>query len=122
MLCTPPAWPPPPAPPARAHPSCPLLTPATSPGTTLSAWDLDYYTTMARSLGGGVRPDKATPYLHLDSVLAGLSVLLSRLMGVELREEPLGGSGGGGDGARWGWQARANSERWRAFPRRLQNI
>lgn len=79
---------------SAAHPLAALLPPPT-PGAALSAWDLDYYTTMARSMAGGVRPDKATPYLHLESVLAGLSDLLSRLMGLELREEPLGGGGGG---------------------------
>ncbi|GBF99345.1 hypothetical protein Rsub_11757 [Raphidocelis subcapitata] len=65
------------------------------PPVTLQPWDFDYYTSQARAAlgragGAAVQPEAAAPYLQVDSVISGLSDLMARTVGIELRTEPLG--------------------------------
>jgi Zn-dependent oligopeptidase len=61
----------------------------------LQPWDLDYYTSQARASlarvgGAAVQPEAAAPYLQVDSVISGLSDLMARTVGIELRPEAVG--------------------------------
>jgi Zn-dependent oligopeptidase len=71
-------------------------------GAVLQAWDQDFYT---RLLAAG-RPGcnvgvAAAPYLKLASVLAGLSELLQRLMGLSLQEQKVVASEAWAPGMMW---------------------
>lgn len=121
-----------PRPLARARSAPPPPRPQSHPGPThLHAWDVDYYTSRARAAAAGrLRPDAAAPYLQLDSVLDGLSALLARSIGVELRREQLsigsvpgglaGWEGEGGPSSRGGRDPAADgAEAWAPGVRRL---
>jgi hypothetical protein len=61
------------------------------PGATLYAWDQNYYIARATALLNKhlSLKEAAAPYLHLSSVLKGLSDLLTGLMGLQLMPERL---------------------------------
>eukprot|EP00879_Flechtneria_rotunda_P021241 GHRR01022377.1.p1 GENE.GHRR01022377.1~~GHRR01022377.1.p1 ORF type:complete len:527 (+),score=170.00 GHRR01022377.1:1082-2662(+) len=60
-------------------------------GAVFQPWDQDYYTRQlaTQACGPAAAAVAAFPYLQLGSVLAGLSELLDRLMGLQLQQQPL---------------------------------
>jgi Zn-dependent oligopeptidase len=62
---------------------------APAAASPLQPWDLDYYMAQARQQLAAVPRHQLAPYLHLGPLLAQLSSLLQRLMGISLQEQQL---------------------------------